>query len=85
MLERMSLKAFYGWWDYFEVEPFGPPADYHRAGIVAAMVGNAQCPKDPPLFKETDWIPGQERHDEPMNSDQIKTVLAQRPSRRRRG
>ncbi len=46
------------WMAFYQLEPFGPPADFTRAGIVASEVFNAKRTKDSqPIAKAADYLP----------------------------
>lgn len=53
----MSARTFTEWQAYCTVEPFGPPAEFFRAGIVAAMLANVHRKKNQKPFTPEDFMP----------------------------
>lgn len=41
----MSAKRFAEWQAYYQVEPFGPPAGYWQAGLIASTLANVHRTK----------------------------------------
>lgn len=74
----MSARTFAEWQAYCSLEPFGPQADYWRAGVIAAMIANVNRKKNQPAFKPEDFMPNG-MHEEPreMAAEQKAALLTQ--------
>lgn len=53
----MSARTFAEWQAYCSIEPFGPEAEYWRAGLIASMTANANRKKGKDPFKPEDFMP----------------------------
>lgn len=53
----MSARTFAEWQAYCALEPFGPQADYWRAGVIAAMIANVNRKKNQQPFTPEDFMP----------------------------
>jgi len=53
----MSARTFAEWQAYSTIEPFGPPADFWRAGIIASMIANVNRKKNQKPFQPEDFMP----------------------------
>lgn len=53
----MSARTFAEWQAYCAVEPFGPPAEFWRAGVIAATLANVHRKKGQQPFKPEDFMP----------------------------
>lgn len=53
----MSARTFAEWQAYCSIEPFGPQADYWRAGVIAAMIANVNRKKNQQPFTPEDFMP----------------------------
>lgn len=53
---RMSAREFSQWMDYFRANPFGPVRDNLHAGMVTAMLYNANRGKGKPALSAEDFI-----------------------------
>lgn len=74
----MSARTFVEWQAYYSIEPFGPEAEYWRAGMIAAMIANVNRKKNQQPFKPEDFMPkslqGEKKR---MNAEQQAQVLKQ--------
>jgi hypothetical protein len=61
----MSARTFAEWQAYCSIEPFGPQADYWRAGVIASMIANVNRKKNQQPFTPEDFMPKSLR-DEPI-------------------
>lgn len=72
----MSARTFVEWQAYCSIEPFGPVADYWRAGMIAAMIANVNRKKNQPPYKPEDFMPkGMLDEPTPMSAEQRAQVL----------
>lgn len=53
----MSARQLAEWQAYCAVEPFGPPAEFWRAGMVASVLANVNRGKNSKPFKPEDFMP----------------------------
>jgi hypothetical protein len=55
----MSARQFAEWQAYGMIEPFGPPAAFWQAGVIAATLANAHRDpkKHPKAFQPEDFMP----------------------------
>lgn len=53
----MSARTFAEWQAYCAIEPFGQQAEFWRAGMLAAMLGNIHRKKNQQPFKPEDFMP----------------------------
>ncbi len=53
----MSAKTFTEWQAYCSLEPFGPPAEFWRAGLIASTFANANRKKGQDSLKPEDFMP----------------------------
>lgn len=53
----MSARTFAEWQAYCSLEPFGPYADYWRAGLIVSMIANVNRTKNQKPFKPEDFMP----------------------------
>jgi len=54
----MPARLLAEWMAYAQIEPFGPPADFIQAGIVASQIYNAHRTKDEqPVATPYDYLP----------------------------
>lgn len=72
----MSARTFAEWQAYSAIEPFGPQAEFFRAGIIAAMIANVNRKKNQPPYKPEDFMPKGMLHEPtPMSAEQRAQVL----------
>ena len=71
---RMSAREFSQWMDYSRDEPFGPTRDNLHAGMVAAMIYNANRGKNKRPLSAADFLLMSER--ERMEQRTRKTMGA---------
>lgn len=56
---------------YAELEPFGPPAEFWRAGLIASTLANVnRTKKDQKAFKPEDFMP-RSMVDEPEQTEDV--------------
>lgn len=69
----MSARTLAEWQAYAAVEPFGPPAAWWRAGLLAATLANVH--RDPKRkrtpYRVEEFLPELMRHDEPESEDAL--------------
>jgi hypothetical protein len=53
----MSARTFAEWQAYCSLEPFGPPAEFWRAGLLASILANVHRKKNQAPFKPEDFMP----------------------------
>lgn len=54
----MSGRQLAEWQAYWQVEPFGPPAEFWRAGLIASMLANVnRAKKTDKVMKPEDYMP----------------------------
>ena len=54
----MSARRFAEWQAYCSLEPFGPPAEFWRAGLIASAIRNANRAKSTdPVSMPEDFLP----------------------------
>lgn len=53
----MSARTFAEWQAYSTIEPFGPQAEFWRAGMIACMIANVNRKKNQQPFKPEDFMP----------------------------
>jgi hypothetical protein len=53
----MTARHFAEWRAYESLEPFGPPAEFWRAALVAAVMANANRTKKQKAFQPEDFMP----------------------------
>lgn len=54
----MSARQFVEWQAYCAVEPFGPQAEYWRAGLIASVIANVnRTKKSQKAFTPEDFMP----------------------------
>lgn len=53
----MSARTFAEWQAYSTIEPFGPQAEFWRAGMMACMIANVNRKKNQQPFKPEDFMP----------------------------
>jgi len=70
----MSAKRFAEWQAYYQVEPFGPPAGYWQAGLIASTLANVnRTKKSQKALTPEDFMPrtmtqaGNEEPGEPVD------------------
>ena len=66
----MSARRFAEWRAYSELEPFGPPAEFWRAGIIASMLANVHRGKHQKPYKPEDFMPESMTEQDRPESDQ---------------
>ena len=65
------------WQAYCVIEPFGAPAQFWQAALVASMIANVHRKKNQPPFKPEDFMPkGLLDEAKPMSDEQRAQVLA---------
>ncbi|MFO0773712.1 MAG: hypothetical protein U0172_03490 [Nitrospiraceae bacterium] len=73
----MTSQEFVEWMSYAQLEPFGPLADSRRAGIVAAILANAnRNPKKGRPFTPRDFFPELPKTGRPQQSidEQLQAI-----------
>lgn len=69
----MSARRFAEWRAYCHVEPFGPPAEFWRAGLIASTIRNVNRAKSTdPVSKPEDFMPAS------MRTEQADADLSER-------
>lgn len=67
----MSAKRFAEWQAYYQLEPFGPPAGYWQAGLIASTLANVnRTKKSQKAMTPEDFMPRgmtQAENDEPVD------------------
>jgi hypothetical protein len=54
----MSGRQLAEWQAYWSLEPFGPPAEFWRAGLIASMLANVnRAKKTDRVMKPEDYMP----------------------------
>lgn len=53
----MSARTFAEWQAYCALEPFGPEAEYWRAGLIASILANVHRKKNQKPFTPEDFMP----------------------------
>lgn len=86
----MPARLLAEWMAFYTIEPFGPPAEFIRAGIVASQIYNVNRTKESqPVAKAADYLP-KEMTAEPMLDDEAlgernaQALLAARDAQERR-
>lgn len=70
----MSARTFTEWQAYCAIEPFGPQADFWRAGLIASILANVnRAKKSDKLFQPEDFMPNG-LHPEPVKRDDAVTA-----------
>jgi hypothetical protein len=68
----MPARLLAEWAAFYQLEPFGPPAEFTRAGIVASQVFNVQRTKDSqPVAKPADYLPKEMLEQLPFDDDTL--------------
>lgn len=58
MAAQISARKMREWMVYAELEPFGPPADFWQAGIVASTIANVnRTKKSQKALEPSDFMP----------------------------
>lgn len=66
----MPARLLAEWMAYAQMEPFGPPAEFVQAGIVASQIYNANRTKDEqPVATPHDYLPREMTVNEPVDDD----------------
>lgn len=74
----MPARLLAEWMAFYQLEPFGPPADFTRSGIVASQVFNAQRTKDTqPVARATDYLPKEMTEAPPLDDETLGERNAQ--------
>lgn len=60
LLETIDSSELTEWIAYSGIEPFGPPADDYRAGVMPALHANSHRGDSSRAFKPTDFFPWSE-------------------------
>ena len=70
MLEEMPANAIKEWWDYYQIEPWGPERYDLQSGIIASTLANVNrdSKKTPEPFKPSDFMP---EFDKPRKKPEI--------------
>jgi hypothetical protein len=72
----MSARTFAEWQAYCSLEPFGPQADFWRAGMIASMIANVNRKKNAQPFKPEDFMPKGLFQEEPAHlSPELTTQI----------
>lgn len=72
----MSARTFVEWQAYCAIEPFGPQAEFWRAGMVTAMIANVHRGKTQKPFKPEDFMPKELVLEEPQQlSDEHQALV----------
>lgn len=74
----MPAKLLAEWIAFSKLEPFGPPAEFTRSGIVASQIFNVNRTKESqPVAKATDYLPKEMLAELPVDDDQLGERNAQ--------
>ncbi|MDP2381239.1 MAG: hypothetical protein Q8N00_00385 [Nitrospirota bacterium] len=58
LAQQLSARKLREWQAYAELEPFGPPAGFWRAGLIASVVANVnRTKKSQQAFSAEDFMP----------------------------
>lgn len=57
LLRRVTAEELQEWEAYSQLEPFGPPAEFWQAGIIASTLANLHRKKGKKPFKPEDFMP----------------------------
>ncbi len=73
LLSLLTSRQVAEWDAYYRVEPFGPPAEEHRAGVLAAVIGNFSSVSKRHDWKPTDFFPPQRKQQSLI--DKVKAIF----------
>lgn len=66
----MSARLFAEWKAYCAIEPFGPPADFYQAALVASMLANVnRTKKGQKVYTPEDFMPKTMTQQEPTEEE----------------
>lgn len=73
----MSGRRLAEWMAYSQLEPFGPPAQFWQAALIASVLANVnRTKKDQKAFKPEDFMP-RSMVDEPEQPDDVGSRIMQ--------
>lgn len=70
----MSARTFAEWQAYCAIEPFGPQAEFWRAGMIACMTANVNRKKNQQPYKPEDFMPKGLTQQDPAQLDAEDTA-----------
>lgn len=74
----MPARTFVEWQAYCSIEPFGSPAQFWQAALVASMIANVHRKKNQQPFKPEDFMPKSLQHEKQrMDAEQQAQILKQ--------
>lgn len=72
----MSNRTFVEWQAYCELEPFGPPAEFWRAGLIASILANVHRAKNRgKVFQPEDFMPESMKTERVAHDDETEAAI----------
>lgn len=68
----MPARLLAEWMAFYTIEPFGPPAEFIRSGIVASQIFNVNRTKESqPVAKAADYLPSEMTAELPVDNETL--------------